>query len=132
MPLMWAHAEYIKLLRSASDGNVYDAIPEVGKRYSAARKWAIAWKYGSLIGMFASMRSGEFCGSTERSHLALRWSSDEWQSQEDSPSKTNALQIDYLDLARVSTCPKETPIRFTFFWLERNRWEGQDYEVLVR
>ena len=27
MPLMWAHAEYIKLLRSASDGKVYDVDP---------------------------------------------------------------------------------------------------------
>ena len=32
MPLMWAHAEYIKLLRSTADGKVYDAIPEVAER----------------------------------------------------------------------------------------------------
>lgn len=28
MPLMWAHAEYIKLLRSTADGKVYEAIPD--------------------------------------------------------------------------------------------------------
>src|ERR1035437_1810026 len=33
MPLMWAHAEYIKLLRSVRDGKVSDLIPEVAKRY---------------------------------------------------------------------------------------------------
>ena len=33
MPLMWAHAKYIKLLRSTADGKVYDAIPEVAERY---------------------------------------------------------------------------------------------------
>ncbi len=27
MPLMWAHAEYIKLLRSTADGKVYDTVP---------------------------------------------------------------------------------------------------------
>jgi glucoamylase len=32
MALMWAHAEYIKLLRSTSDGKVYDSIPEISKR----------------------------------------------------------------------------------------------------
>ena len=32
MPLMWAHAEYIKLLRSTADRKVYDAIPEVAQR----------------------------------------------------------------------------------------------------
>ena len=37
MPLMWAHAEYVKLLRSAMDGKVYDYIPEVAKRYLGNR-----------------------------------------------------------------------------------------------
>src|SRR5664279_4634401 len=32
MPLMWAHAEYIKLLRSVRDARVSDLIPEVPSR----------------------------------------------------------------------------------------------------
>ncbi|MGH7917373.1 MAG: glycoside hydrolase family 15 protein, partial [Candidatus Binataceae bacterium] len=38
MPLMWAHAEYIKLLRSAADGELFDLIPEVAERYRNGRK----------------------------------------------------------------------------------------------
>jgi glucoamylase len=33
MPLAWAHAEYIKLVRSATDGRAFDFIPEVAARY---------------------------------------------------------------------------------------------------
>jgi glucoamylase len=33
MPLMWAHAEYIKLLRSVRDRKVFDFIAEVADRY---------------------------------------------------------------------------------------------------
>ena len=33
MPLVWSHAEYIKLLRSARDGMVFDLIAPVRKRY---------------------------------------------------------------------------------------------------
>ena len=33
MPLMWAHAEYVKLLRSVADGRVFDLIPVVADRY---------------------------------------------------------------------------------------------------
>ncbi|HJX83970.1 MAG TPA: glycoside hydrolase family 15 protein, partial [Candidatus Angelobacter sp.] len=33
MPLMWAHAEYIKLLRSVADGQVFDRIAPVADRY---------------------------------------------------------------------------------------------------
>src|SRR5947209_4069115 len=33
MPLMWAHAEYIKLLRSVAEVQVFDRIPLVADRY---------------------------------------------------------------------------------------------------
>ena len=37
MPLVWAHAEYLKLVRSAADGQVFDLIPEVAARYRNRR-----------------------------------------------------------------------------------------------
>ena len=33
-PLVWAHAEYLKLLRSVVDGAVYDRISVVEERYA--------------------------------------------------------------------------------------------------
>ena len=33
MPLAWAHAEYVKLLRSVKDGKVYDTPPQTVQRY---------------------------------------------------------------------------------------------------
>ena len=33
VPLVWAHAEYLKLLRSAVDGKVFDRIDPVYERY---------------------------------------------------------------------------------------------------
>src|SRR6185437_15115287 len=37
MPLMWAHAEYIRLLRSRADGVPFSLIPAVAARYRGAR-----------------------------------------------------------------------------------------------
>src|ERR1700721_1366814 len=37
-PLMWAHAEYVKLLRSVSDGRPFDLVPEAANRYLGDRK----------------------------------------------------------------------------------------------
>ncbi len=34
-PLVWAHSEYVKLLRSVADGKVFDRISVVEERYSA-------------------------------------------------------------------------------------------------
>jgi glucoamylase len=48
MPLVWAHAEHIKLLRSLRDGRVFDAPPQAVARYAkGGTRSAIAlWKFG--------------------------------------------------------------------------------------
>ena len=45
MPLMWVHAEYIKLLRSVADGRVFDLIPAVADRYRNGS--GRTWKFGN-------------------------------------------------------------------------------------
>jgi len=40
MPLAWAHAEYIKLLRSLHEGAVWDRIPQTEQRYQRERRVA--------------------------------------------------------------------------------------------
>ncbi len=38
MPLVWAHAEYLKLLRSAVDGRVFERISVVEQRYTGKKR----------------------------------------------------------------------------------------------
>ncbi len=38
MPLVWAHAEYLTLLRSVADGQVYDYLPHVAERYHSGQR----------------------------------------------------------------------------------------------
>jgi len=52
-PLVWAHSEYIKLLRSVSDGQVFDRISVVADRYGApatSASSAAAWRSSRLPG----------------------------------------------------------------------------------
>jgi glucoamylase len=131
MPLMWAHAEYIKLLRSTADGKVYDTIPEVAERYltkSGTRKQLEVWKPNRQVRF---MRAGEVLRVQGAAPFALHWSSDNWKSVQDTKSTRNALEIDYVDLTDVVTSPGMC-IRFTFCWAEGARWDGKDYEVTVR
>jgi glucoamylase len=37
MPLVWAHAEYVKLLRSLKDGRVFDMPPQTVQRYQVEK-----------------------------------------------------------------------------------------------
>jgi glucoamylase len=130
MPLMWAHAEYIKLLRSTHDGRVYDLIPEVAERYlgkHGTRKQLEVWKPNRHVRF---MRPGELLRVHGDEPFTLHWSQDGWKTVNDTPSKRNSLRIDYVDLTDVVTV-EGTRIQFTFQWANDRHWEGRDYSVAV-
>jgi glucoamylase len=128
MPLMWAHAEYIKLLRSMACGEIFDLIPAVAQRYRTTKerqKWEV-WKFNRRPRRI-------FLGQTLRiqadAPFRLRWTADDWLHLQDTPSESSGLGIHFGDL---STSKEQTaPLRFTFFWTERNQWEGRDYKIDV-
>jgi glucoamylase len=131
MPLMWAHAEYIKLLRSTADGKVYDAIPEVAQRYLGKRRNRVqlaVWKFQRQARF---MRAGEVLRIQTEAEFTLHWSTDNWQTWNDTKSTKNSLEIDYVDLKEVAA-NAGTALSFTFFWTTANRWEGHDYHIHVR
>jgi glucoamylase len=66
MPLMWAHAEYVKLLRSAADGKVFDQVPEVANAICPAPARTRRWKSGSSIVACASCVPAKCSASSAR------------------------------------------------------------------
>ena len=53
--------------------------------------------------------------------------SSDWQSAHTTQATGTSLGIHYTDFPIEPG--QRAPIRFTFFWPEKNRWEGQDYTV---
>ena len=47
MPLVWAHAEHVKLLRSLRDGRVFDMPPQTVQRYLVEKKVSpyVLWRF---------------------------------------------------------------------------------------
>jgi glucoamylase len=131
MPLMWAHAEYIKLLRSTADGKVYDAIPEVAERYLGKRQGLARIEVWKPTRHVRFLHAGETLRVLAGAPFRLHWSSDRWQTVNDTDSHRNALNIDYVDIKDLLTSPGAA-IQFTLFWIEDKRWEGRDYEVTAR
>jgi len=129
MPLMWAHAEYLKLLRSAFDGQVFDLIPEVAERYLSDRRVCKLLEIWKPNRQACTVKRGFTLRVQAPSPFRLHWSRDEWQTVEDTPSHPTALGIAFVDIPIPPA--QHTPIRFTFFWTANNRWEGRDYEVAV-
>ena len=129
MPLMWAHAEYIKLLRSAAAAEVFDLLPEVARRYRIPHKYNPIeyWKPNRRI---KTMASGVTLRIQAQNPFRLHWSVDEWSQVTETMARTNALKIHYADIAVAKD--QKSPVRFTFFWVTDGKWEGRDYMVEIK
>ncbi|MBH8565433.1 glucan 1,4-alpha-glucosidase [Nostoc sp. CENA67] len=129
MPLMWAHAEYIKLLRSNHDGKVFDFIPEVANRYLGERKQCKSlevWKFNRQI---SQVKKGQTLRIHALASFRLHWSDDNWQTIQDTPSTSTKVGIYFVDISVADS--QQQPINFTFFWIESSKWEQRNYTVTV-
>ena len=97
MPLMWAHAEYVKLLRSVRDGVVFDRVAAVADRYlpGRGRKDLEIWKFSRGR---APCRRAPRCASRTRPPSASAGAWSDWRTSTDSASRTTALGIHNADV----------------------------------
>lgn len=129
MPLAWAHAEYIKLLRSVVDGQVFDRIAPVADRYlqKRGRKDLEVWKTDRRV---FEISAGKVLRVQAPGHFRLRWSMDESQAPQESSSVPSGLGIGFVDIA---TSRNQTlPVRFSFTWTDTGQQDGNIYEVRIR
>ncbi|MCI4350214.1 MAG: glycoside hydrolase family 15 protein [Thermoplasmata archaeon] len=129
MPLLWAHSEYLKLLRSIDDGAVFGCIPEVSARYLAAgppRRRFEVWKPNRQT---AVAHAGGTLRVLTSEPFRLHVSRDGWATVEDLDSVSTALELEYVDL-NLPDGERGTVI-FTFFWPRRPGWEGRDYAIEI-
>ncbi len=128
MPLVWAHAEYVKLLRSKADGRVFDRIPEVAKRYARGRTRE-AFEVWTPKRRIRSVKAGSRLRILASAEFTLRLSLDEWKTARDVAGTTTALGASFVDVLVPPS--QRVPLRFTFLWLDGDRWEGRDSQVAV-
>jgi glucoamylase len=129
MPLMWAHAEYIKLLRSVRDEKVSDLIADVAKRYLGERKDRQLFEVWKFTRQARSVKRGYVLRIQVPATFRLHWSDDEWKTVKDTPSSATTLGVEFVDIPILAA--QQAPIRFTFFWTASGHWEGRDYLVSV-
>jgi glucoamylase len=128
MPLMWAHAEYIKLLRSTHDGKVFDLIPEVASHFGTGKRRVLeVWKRNRQV---SAIRPGITLRILADKAFVLHWSLDGWGRNIDTNSKSTVIGLHYVDIDVPAA--QRAPIEFTFRWLDDNTWEGHDFEVTMK
>ncbi len=129
MPLVWAHAEYIKLAKSIKDNRIFDMPPQTYKRYIEDKKTSdkIIWSFTNKV------RSIEQEMNVRIQVLAkarIHWSDDGWKTTHDTETTDSGIGIHYADL-KTGKMKKGEKFVFTFFWTESGNWEGKDFTVTV-
>jgi glucoamylase len=130
MPLVWAHAEYVKLIRSLRDGSVFDTPPQTVERYIKKRTESslAIWRFNHKC---RTMTAGRTLRVEALSRAIVHWSPDGWQRVMDVETRDTGLGLYYLDLPTAEISSGSSVI-FTFYWPDAAKWEGQDFEVFIK
>jgi glucoamylase len=128
MPLAWAHAEHIKLLRSLADGRVFDTSPQPMVRCRNPGPPMAFWRCNHKC---RSMGAGQTLRIELRTPASIRWSIDNWTNAQDTPTTDSGLGMHYADID-VARVPVGGRVLFTFHWTIDGRWEETDYIVAVQ
>lgn len=129
MPLVWAHAEYVKLCRSLADGQVFDLPPQPVQRYQVAQVGStlVPWRFNHKCQV---LPAGKVLRLEVRAPATVHWSADGWQTVVDTPTRDTGLGLHVADLTTGDLRPGRR-LDFTFFWPEPQRWEGADFTVAI-
>ncbi len=128
-PLLRAHAEYIRLLRSSRDGRVFDLIPEVAERYINKRPGDPLIQSWTFAAPATRIARGHTLRIMAKADFELTYSLDRWGQVERCKSVTPGVGIYFADIQ----VPKEhgPPITFTFLWSDSLKWENRNFSVEV-
>lgn len=110
MPLVWAHAEHIKLLRSLADGTVFDLPPQPVRRYQRnqqtprVQSWRPDWRTGT-------MPAGRVLRVELPEPSVVVWGLDDAGPRQETATHDTGLGVHVAELH-----PGPAPSRIVFAW----------------
>ena len=127
MPLVWAHAEHVKLLRSLADNAVFDMPPQTVQRYLQDRTPArvMPWRPDFRP---ERMPTGRVLRVELPTSGTVHWSADNWATVQETPTADTGLGVHAAELATADLQPGAT---VTVTWRESESWAGSNYTVMV-
>jgi glucoamylase len=131
VPLVWAHAEYLKLLRSALDGKVFDRIDAVYQRYSepsGRRQVRRDLEIYSLRRPIQKIAAGQTLRIQDPRRFDLIWTTDDWKTTRTAIGRSLGSAGFSAEIA-----PGAAPctLEWTLHWTEPNAWLGYNVQMQV-
>jgi glucoamylase len=130
MPLVWAHAEFIKLAMSCELGYPCDRPQAVWRRYRGRRP-AIGHVIWTRQFPVSALRPGQRLLVCLPQRALVHYGLDGWQRIADVPTRDSGLGVHVVELptARLRAGQR---IDMTFYWTGSTSWEGRDYRIEIR
>jgi glucoamylase len=129
MPLVWAHAEYLKLCRSLLESRIFDQPPQTVQRYLLQRTTSdrIIWRFNNKV---RAMPANRTLRVETLAPAVVHWSIDGWRSVHDIATRDTTLGVHVLDLGTTRLSAGDR-VHLTFYWPDAARWEGADFSVCI-
>jgi glucoamylase len=129
MPLVWAHAEYIKLCKSMQMEKVFDMPEHTQERYIQHQTPSLReiWRHDHPL---PSIDKARILRIETRKDALIHWSTDGWKTMHDTSMHNSGLEVYYADFQETGS--GNNSILFTFYWKETGKWENKTYEVKIK
>ncbi len=123
MPLVWAHSEHIKLLRSLADGAVFDMPPQTVRRYQVEKQAARVTPWRADF-QPASLPAGRVLRVELAQQAVALWSDDGWATSREVSTADTGLGIHTVEIDTA-----RRPIVFTWRNAATGAWAGANFAV---
>ena len=130
MPLVWAHAEFIKLVASRSQGYPTDRPQAVWERYGGKRPRPAGalWMPRFPVTAITAGQALTLClGAAAR----VRFGLDGWQGIAEATTVPGGLGLHVVDLPTAALRTGQR-VDFALYWVDAAAWDVRDYAVQVR
>jgi glucoamylase len=131
VPLVWAHAEYLKLLRSTLDGKVFDRIDAAYSRYctpEGRKQVRHDLEIYSRHRPIARMNAGKTLRILDDAKFEVIWTADNWKSTQAKKSCGFGSAGFSADLVPPAGCGV---LEWTLHWTETDTWLGYNVKVKI-
>jgi glucoamylase len=129
-PLVWAHAEYLKLRRSIRDGAIFDRPRGAAERYLGATAAPVPfdlWRFNNKI---RTMIAGRVLRIETTAPSLVHWGINEWTDVRDVETADTGLGVWVADLD-TGTRPAGDEVVFTLYWPDTETWDAATYRVTI-